>query len=276
MRNLFIILLLFIFIIRKDLCLLGATTALTFWSKSLFPVLFPTFILVDLLLSTKFIFYITKFFGNIFKNIFKTSPYSAFVFVMSLLSGTPTNAKILKSLHDNGLITATDITKIMSFTFFFNPFLIINFAGLRVLIIIWISNIITGLILRNKYVSDNYNITSKYANFSLSDSICNNMNIIINILGSVTIFMCLSYMLPFLNPLFNTLISSFLELSTALYRNKMYLNSTHLYLVMLSLGGISIFTQIKSILKDTLIDYKFIIKSRFITLIIGLVISLFT
>lgn len=276
MRNIYILLLLLMFIIRKDACILGASSALVFWSKSLFPILFPTFILVDLLLSSELVKYITNIFGIIFKKIFKTSPLAAFIFFISMLCGTPTNAKILKKLHDEKIITSSDINKILSFTLLFNPFLIISFAGFKALLIIWISNLFTGFILRNSYITSDDNITYLPIKFSISESISTNITTIINILGTVTMFMCLSYALPFINPEFNIFVSSVLELSTALYKNKMYLNSTYLYLFMLSIGGISIFSQIKGILKDAQVDYKFILKSRIITTIISLIICWLT
>ena len=37
------------FIMRKEELILGASSALSFWSKNLFPILFPTFIIVDFL-----------------------------------------------------------------------------------------------------------------------------------------------------------------------------------------------------------------------------------
>lgn len=276
MRNLYILGILLMFIIHKDACILGATSALSFWSKNLFPILFPTFILVDLIISSRLVKYITRIFGNLFKLIFKTNPLSGFVFFISLLCGTPTNAKILKSFYEQGLVSEDDITKILSFTMFFNPFLIISFAGIKVLLIIWISNIFAGIILRDKYVSTIKKEKDFIVPFSFNSSISNNMNAILNILGTVTIFMCISYSIPFFNPVINTIFSSFLELSTALYRNKMYLNSEYLYLIMLSIGGISIFAQIKSILKDTSVDYKFLIISRIIVMFISLLICWLT
>ena len=104
-----------------------------------------------------------------------------------MLSGTPTNVKILKRMYDNGSISSKDITKILSFTFFFNPFLIISFAGIKVLLIIWISNILTGIILRNFYVSEEVKTSSISIPFSLQESTRINMDIMLNILGTITV-----------------------------------------------------------------------------------------
>lgn len=272
MRNFLIILIFFIFIFSKGSVVLGASYALNLWSKSVFPILFPTFILSDLLLSSNIINLLTNKLGKLFGSIFKTSKYGLYIFLISLLSGTPTNAKNLKVLYDEGVISLNSITKILSFTYFFNPFFILSFASYKVLFIFWGSNLITGFLLRNYYqenqLEKNDNISIR---FNFSKSIANNMNIIINILGTITIFMVISYAVPFINEYVNVIFTSFLELSSGLYKIKMYFDLDYMYLIALSFGGISILMQIKSILKDTFVDYKFIILSRILTCIISLV-----
>ncbi|MCH5166422.1 MAG: hypothetical protein J1F35_00885 [Erysipelotrichales bacterium] len=262
--------------LNKDSVVLGATSALNIWSKNVFPVLFPTFIIADLIISSSFITIFTKYFGSILSKIFKTTKYVAFVLIISLLCGTPTNAKILKNLYENNLIREESITKILTFTYFFNPFFILIFTNVRVLIIFWISNLITGILLRNKYIDDYANTENYNISFNLGESIAKNMNIIINILGTITVFMVISYTIPFINPLFNVIVTSILELTTSLYKIKTYFNINYFYLASLSFGGISILIQIKSIMKDTFIDYKLLIKSRIITLIISLAICWLT
>ena len=275
MRNFFIFLTFLLFIFRKDKVILGASTALNLWSKNIFPILFPTFIIADLIISSSLIIIITKLFGRVFKKIFKTTEYSAIIFFISLLCGTPTNAKLLKNLYNNGLIREDAITKILSFSYFSNPFFILTFTSFKVLLIFWISNILTGLILRNKYTNDFTDLDIKNNSFNLNNSISNNLTIILNILGTITVFMVISYSIPFFNPFINVILTSFLELSTALYKIKMYLNLDIFYLVALSLSGLSILLQIKSIMKDTFVDYKFIIKSRIITALLCIFIECF-
>ncbi len=277
MRNFLIFLIFLIFIFSKGSVVLGASYALNLWSKSVFPILFPTFILSDLLLSSNIINLVTTKIGKLFGKIFKTSKYALYIFLISLLSGTPTNAKNLKVLYDEGIISVESITKILSFTYFFNPFFVLSFTSTKILVIFWISNLITGLLLRNYYQEEDSNISSKVrVKFNFSNSIATNMSIIINILGTITIFMVISYAVPFINEYVNVIFTSFLELSSGLYKIKMYFDLDYLYLIALSFGGISILMQIKSILKDTFVDYKFILLSRVLTGLISLVICYLT
>lgn len=275
-KNITIFFLLFLFITCKDKVILGASTALNVWSKNIFPILFPTFILVDLLLASSLFKVVTRLLGNFFAKIFKTSKYSAFIFVVSIIAGTPTNAKILKKMYDDGVLEREQIAKILGFTYFFNPFFILTFTNFKVLIIFWLSNFLTGIIMRNKNVlKEDYNYSRK-VNFNLSDSISNNMNIVLNILGTVTIFMVISYSIPFFNPFINVIITSMLELTNGLFKINLYFKNDYFYLFSLGIGGLSILMQIKSIMKDTLIDYKYILKTRIITVIISLIICWLT
>ena len=132
MKKLLTLLLFMLFIVNKNAIVLAAGDAINIWSKSLFPVLFPTLILSDILLASGLISKIPKFFYDVYSKIFKTSPYGLFVFIVSVFGATPTNAKILKDLYDSKLIDKNSLTKILSQTIFFNPILILTFSNLKV------------------------------------------------------------------------------------------------------------------------------------------------
>lgn len=278
MRKITILFIFILFIVSKDNVTLSAVEALNVWSKNIFPVLFPTFIISDLLLSTGVINYLTKFGGNIFSKIFNTSKYGIYIFFISLISGTPTNAKNLKMLYDDGYVNEIDIVKILSFSYFFNPFFIISFTNLKVLIILWISNIITGIILRKVLPNTNKTIFKPVNfKFNLNISIQNNINILLSILGTMTVFFVLSSIIPLRNLLIKTLFSGLLEVTSGLHRvNTYFFGNEYLFIIIISLGGLSILSQIKSILKDTHINYNYLLFSRIISMIIGLIICFLT
>lgn len=278
MRKIVILLIFVFFVVSKDSVTLSAVEALNVWSKNVFPVLFPTFIISDLLLSTGIINFLTKFGGTLFSKIFNASKYGIYIFFISLISGTPTNVKNLKMLYDNGCVNEIDITKIISFSYFFNPFFIISFSNIKILFILWVSNIITGIILR-KVLPDTNKNTFKPVDikFDLNISIQNNINILLSILGTMTVFFVLSNIIPLNNLLFKTLLSGFLEVTNGLYRvNTYFFGNEYLFIIIISFGGFSILSQIKSILKDTPINYNYLLLSRIITMIIGLIICFLT
>ena len=230
------------------------------WSKSLFPVLFPTLILSDILLASGLIDKIPNFFYDVYSKIFKTSPYGLFVFIVSVFGATPTNAKILKDLYDSKLIDKNSLTKILSQTIFFNPILILTFSNLKVLIIMWVSNVLTSFILRDALVSESPLKTSYNFDFNLNKSIEKNMKTILNILGTLTVSLSLSNIVPIKNPILKTFISGILEITSGFTRIKLYTVSPINDILMLtftSLASFSIIMQIKSILKETKFDSKY-------------------
>lgn len=273
MKKLLTFILFICFIINKNAIIYSASEALNIWSKSLFPVLYPTLILSDVLLASGIINKIPKVLYNIYSRIFKTSPYGLFVFLVSVFSATPTNAKILKDLYDNKLIDKNSLSKILSQTIFFNPILILTFSNLKVLIIMWVSNILTSFILRNKLVSNDTTLKDINFKFNLNESIEKNMKTILNILGTLTLFLSLSSIIPIKNQILKTFISGILEITSGFSRIKLYLTSPLndiMMLIFVSLASFSIIMQIKSILKETKFDSKYFYVSRFITLILSL------
>lgn len=279
MKKLLTLLLFILFIVNKNAIVLAASEALNIWSKSLFPVLFPTLILSDILLASGLISKIPKFFYDVYSKIFKTSPYGLFVFLVSVFGATPTNAKILKDLYDSKLIDKNSLTKILSQTIFFNPILILTFSNLKVLIIMWVANILTSFILRDALVSENPLKASYNFEFNLNKSIEKNMKTILNILGTLTVFLSLSNIVPIRNPIMKTFISGILEITSGFTRIKLYTVSPINDILMLtftSLASFSIIMQIKSILKETKFDLKYFYTSRILTLFISLLIYLIT
>ena len=279
MKKLLTLLLFILFIVNKNALVLAAADALSIWSKSLFPVLFPTLILSDILLASGLIDKIPKFFYDVYSKIFKTSPYGLFVFIVSVFGATPTNAKILKDLYDSKLIDKNSLTKILSQTIFFNPILILTFSNLKVLIIMWVSNVLTSFILRDALVSESLLKASYNFDFNLNKSIEKNMKTILNILGTLTVFLSLSNIVPIKNPILKTFISGILEITSGFTRIKLYTVSPINDILMLtftSLASFSIIMQIKSILKETKFDSKYFYTSRILTLFISLLIYLIT
>lgn len=274
MRKLLIILLFLLFIFNREEIILSGIDAINIWSNTIFPLLFPTFIISDLLISSGIINIITKYLGGLYSKIFKLSPYGMYIFLISLISGTPTNAKNLKLLYDEGYINIDDITYILSTCVFFNPLLIISMVNLKVLIILWVANILTGIIMNRKRKVIKKDIKEIRNDFNLGKSIENNINILLNILGTITIFLMLSSIIKVNNPLFKVIISGLLEVTNGLNKINLFFKGHILYeylaLIILSFGGLSIFIQIKSILKDTSLNTKYFLISRLLCAYISL------
>lgn len=277
MKRLLVIILFCIFIIHKDIVVISALEGLNIWIYKLFPLLLPTFILSDLVLSTDLIDILVKRFGDIYKKIFKNNKIGLFIFLISILSGTPNNAKVLSELKKNNILNDSEINKVLCSSIMFNPLLIISIGGIKLLFILIISNIITGIMLRNiKVIDSNTDYKIKYK-FDINDSISKSINILINILGTIVVYSVIINLIPFNNVYLKLFSNILFELSNALNFNSMFFNNSLIVSgIIFSFGGLSIFTQIKSILKDTFIDFNLLIKSRLICTCICVIICWFT
>lgn len=279
------------------------------WTNNLFPSLFPFFVLSEILINYGFVELVSELFKPIFQKLFKINGNAAFVFIMSLLSGFPSNAKYTKQLYLEGKLTDKEATKILMFSHFSNPLFIlgaisINFLndkklGLIVLISHYITNIIIGIIFRNYNCSDikkesfsfkksilkmhNKRINNnKTIGSIISTSLMNTINTLLLILGVVTTFLIITTIIdnnfhPDL--LTKTFISGFLEMTQGLkHVSLLSISNSYkavLITMILSFGGLSVHTQILSIISDTKIKYKPFLLARLIHVIISSIICNF-
>ena len=134
MKNIFTKLIIFFFFIlifiKKDIMYYTIYSTTLIWFKNIVPNLLPMLIITSLIISSNLIIPICNLFGKIFSKIFKTSKYGIFVFVLSLFTGSPSNAKYIKDLIDNNLISITEGNKLLLFTTNYNPLLIYSLLTL--------------------------------------------------------------------------------------------------------------------------------------------------
>lgn len=234
------------------------------WLKKIVPTILPTFLITDFIMSNTFI--------NLFSKYFHINP----IFFISIISGSPTNAYILKNSRNDitGILATTKCTG-LAFTFTSLK----NIFNSRTAIILIIINVLCNLILYLFFKPDyNFNLGKKdtYINTFLI-SIRNCMITLLNILGLVIIFNILP--ISFVsNSFLKGLLYSVVEV-TSLFDYLSYCNLPHSFKLLFSIIGMStcglcISMQIKSIIKDTIFNYKLYIKYRLYHLILFLVLGL--
>ena len=287
MKNIFTKLIIFFFFIlifiKKDIMYYTIYSTTLIWFKNIVPNLLPMFIITSLIISSNLIITICNLFGKIFSKIFKTSKYGVFVFILSIFTGSPSNAKYIKDLIDNKLISKDEGDKLLLFTTNYNPLLIYSLLTLYLdkktsiilITIIILSNIIIGLINRNmKYekIKNNYNNKS----FNLSKIIKETIDTLLMILGTLIIYNIIINILPINNPIIKNIFNGALEITTSLNNIKFLNINTNfkilLSIIYLSFGGISIHTQIKSIFSDT--NYKLFLKNKLLSIFISIILLL--
>ena len=275
LKNMLILLLIVLIIWRRPVIITSIISAINIWLNSLFPSLFPFLIISDLIISTNLINQIMWLFSPIFNYLFKVSGYGAYVFIMSLISGCPSNAKYIKDLLDNQLIKEVEAIKILSMSLLYNPLFILTITSFLKPIHSWliiifnmIINLIIGLI--NRRVKCDYQTANFIPKkFNLVDTLNNTINTLLLILGALVLFIAISSLINIDHPLY----SGIFEITNGLKKIS-DLNNDNLKLIfiaiLLSFGGLSIHLQIKSILKDYKLDYSLFYKSRIIHLILFL------
>ena len=267
-------------------------TSLYIWFNTMLPSMFPMFILSDILISYNFPDYLPKNIITNLSKLFNLSNNATFIFLLSMISGFPINAIIIKNSFDKKIISKEECEHLLYFTHFSNPLFILNTVGIFYLnnntygIIILIShilsNIIIAVILRNKnYHHNNYiSLNSNCQSFGtiLSNSINKAISSLLLIGGTVTLFLILGTLISNifkLNIYLSTLIQGILEMTMGLSMVS-NLNISDLYKVLLStsllsFGGLSIHLQVYSSI-DNSFSYKTYFIGRIYQIIISLVI----
>lgn len=277
------------------------------WITNVFPSLFPFFVLSEILMNYGFIELTGELFKPIFEKLFKINGNAAFVFIMSIISGFPSNAKYTKELYLQNKLSDKEATKILMFSHFSNPLFILGTIsltflndkklGIIVMIAHYFSNIIIGLIFRNYNVSkitkDKFSFNnailqmhykrinnSKKFGTIITNSLVNSINTLLLILGVITTFLIITTIIDnnFNLSLFNkTMLSGFLEMTQGLKHVSLLSTAPKIKCILtamiISFGGLSVHTQVLSIISDTKIKYKPFLIARIIHTIIAGVIT---
>lgn len=275
-----IIILFILVFIKRDIMYYTIYNSTLLWFKNIVPNILPMFILSSLIVSSNLIYDICNIFGEPFKKIFKVSIYGFYVFILSLVTGSPSNAKYILDLKDNNLISKSEQDKLLMFTLNYNPLLIVSLLSIylsrrksiMILLIIILSNIIVGILNRNIKIDEINNI-NKFNKINLSSIIKNTIDTLFMILGTIIFFNILINVIPIRNNLIKNILKGMLEITSGL-KSLEYLDVSEnlkilLCIIYLSFGGLSIHTQIKSILPDT--NYKMFLKGRLFSLIISII-----
>lgn len=179
--NLIIIIITFIFLIlillNREIVSYTIINSFNIWFNTLVPSMFPMFILSDILINYNFIEYIPNKISNIISKIFNINKTSVLILFISILSGFPGNANALLEAYNLKLISKEEVEHLLLFNHFPNPLFIIytvgalylnnSKLGIIILINIYLSNLIIGIIYRKNNHPTNINYIS---NISKSQS----------------------------------------------------------------------------------------------------------
>ena len=297
-------------ILTESKSILNAVSfSLLIWKNNIFPSLFPFFVLSEIMIK----YGIPEFIGNLLKNfmnkIFKINSKTAFILVMSIISGNPSNAKYTKEMYLNKDLNKYEATKILCFSCFSNPLFILGTVSLMflnnknvgslILFCHYIGNIFVGLLLRNYRPSKNEKnkisiieainqmhkkriSNSESFGKIFTNSLINSINTLLLILGTMTICLVFTTIIDNnlnLNSIFQSVLNGGIEMTQGLK----YISlepiplkiKTVLSVMILSFGGFSVHLQIVSILSNTDIKYLPFLTARIIHCLISSILTFF-
>lgn len=163
--SIFIILFLIIFVSNPSLYMTSCLNGLTIWFYNILPALFPFFIATKLLISLDI--NSLPILDKIIKKCFRVNNGGK-IFFLSLLSGYPVGAKLVRDAYFKGEIDLKSARKMLSFCSVSGPMFIIGSVGLAVykstkigfilLLSHILSAIINGFVFRNSYKKDDNDI----------------------------------------------------------------------------------------------------------------------
>lgn len=219
------------------------------WLTKIVPSLFPTFIIIDLIKYSNIPYYLSKYF------------HIDYIYIFSIISGSPSNAYLLKNEKNISKQLAT--TKYPSFLFTYN--FLKKIFNKNIAIIIIISNILSHIILiyfikppKKNYSPQNNNLFN-----ILLKSIKTSLETLITILGTIIFFNTLPVS-KIKNIYLKSFILSFLEITTSfnnLMQTSLPLNiKIFMSIITISTCGLCIECQIKSIINDTSLNFSTYLK----------------
>lgn len=152
----------------------SAKIGLALWANNVVPSLFPFFIATELLSHTNVVSIIGRYFNKFMKPIFNVPGEGAFAFIMGIISGYPTGAKIVVDLREKGICTKTEAERLLAFTNNSGPLFILGTVGVSLFgntsigLLLLISHILAGFTVGFlfrfwKRNSENTSITTSYS-----------------------------------------------------------------------------------------------------------------
>lgn len=272
----------------------SSINALLIFREKLFPSIFPFFVLSFLFINMGYPLILNKYFKNITRKIFHLSENTTFILLMSIISGFPSGAKYIVKDYSNNYITKEEGNQLLLFTHFANPLFVLGTCGIllnskrlayKILICQLLANIILGILVRPKNITTTKKKEVVFSTPSLisilPDAINEAMEVLIFMLGSITIFQFFTNcFLLFTNEsvLFKTIFTGIMDLTSGINLVPTLSISIELkallMLIFITFGSLSVHLQVINAIKNTNLSYTNFFIGRILESIIAIIIFL--
>lgn len=269
-----LIILLLLYILNSNLVIKSILSYTNLFFEKLFPASFLFFIFSSLLLDYGFI--------DLLTNTLKLNGSKIYIIIMSLVSGFPSGAKYTKELLEKNIITEKTANYYITFTHFPNPLFVLGTVGqitknskltLYILLALILGNLITSLLIKekNKVIITTNKTTPTDFSSELAKAITSSLKTLVIIYGTSTFFYLIATITNHYLSLSTypyILLNGFFDLTKGVTATTLISNDilkSFIILLFISLGGLSIHMQVKSILADTNIKYQNFFKGRLLS-----------
>lgn len=278
----FLLTLLILYTINSTLVIKSILDYTNLFITKLFPTNFVFFMLSTILIDQGLI--------ELINNKLKLNGSIFYVTIMSILSGIPSGSKYTKDLLEKDLISTKTANYLLAFTHFPNPMFVLNTVtillnktiALKILISLILSNLIIALIFKpsKKEVITINDSPSKDFSESLSKAIIDSLKVILIIYGTSVFFYLITVIINkylTLNVLSHVLLNGIFDLTKGLFSISLLSNKllkSLLIIIFFSFGSLSIHIQIKSIITNTSLKYKYFILGRLLQILFATILFL--
>ena len=278
----FLLTLLILYTINSTLVIKSILDYTNLFITKLFPTNFVFFMLSTILIDQGLI--------ELINNKLKLNGSIFYVTIMSILSGIPSGSKYTKDLLEKDLISTKTANYLLAFTHFPNPMFVLNTVtillnktiALKILISLILSNLIIALIFKpsKKEVITINDSPSKDFSESLSKAIIDSLKVILIIYGTSVFFYLITVIINkylTLNVLSHVLLNGIFDLTKGLFSVSLLSNKllkSLLIIIFFSFGSLSIHIQIKSIITNTSLKYKYFILGRLLQILFATILFL--
>ena len=270
----------------------SSINALLIFREKLFPSIFPFFVLSFLFINMGYPLILNKYFKNITRKIFHLSENTSFILLMSIISGFPSGAKYIVKDYSNNYITKEEGNQLLLFTHFANPLFVLGTCGIllnskrlayKILICQLLANIILGILVRPKEITispkkEVVSTTTPSLISILPDAINEAMEVLIFMLGSITIFQFFTNcFLLFTNEsvFFRTIFTGIMDLTSGISLVPTLSISIELkallMLIFITFGSLSVHLQVINAIKNTNLSYTNFFIGRILESIIAVI-----
>ena len=279
----FLIIIEFIILSKSNIVIKSVINASYMFITKVFPSLFPTMIIGNLLVKNNVWKIIPTFIKNIFKKLFGYNDAMISIFIISMFTGSPSNGMYINEYLEKKIINEKEAETLLCTTHFINPLFVIGGVGKGVfndakigfiiLLLLYLSNFIKAFILREKNTNENKTINENNTNIikDFTNVIKNSLNALLMIFGIIIIFNLLISLITnifLLNDITSVILNGLLEMTGGVISLETLNINFYLKLLLayyfLNFGGLCIQMQTLGMLQNGKIRYlKYLIFRMF-------------